>query len=260
MTLNLLLGADDDRWPGLAGLVRGVAPQILLLQEACGWDDPGDRRLETAERDLGMSGKIAFSRTGFNTAVMIDERAVEWEEWRTTYAHTTFHGHSEAILRLRAQDRRLAVVSAHLTPWSADAAAQEAQILLGRTNKEDWGILGGDVNHVPLGDEEPPWEKVSDTDRAARTIASEPVLRANRSVGYVLARGGLIDVAAHLAEERGDPSLRATTGHDGQLRGDQLHCTRSLLPMLTDYYRVSTRDHHGIAYSDHDAVVATFDL
>lgn len=262
MSLNLLMGAEDpDRWSGLAALVRAEAPQILALQEASGWDDHYDRsRLEEAEEALGMSGEVAFSHTGFNTAVMIDQSSVEWVEWRTKYEHVTFHGHSEAVVRVAGFPHPLVVISAHLTPWSTDAAAQEAQILLGRANKEnDWGILAGDVNHVPLGDPEPPWEEISATDRAARTIASDPVLRANRAVGQVLARGDLVDVAAHLADIRNDPSLRAPTGHDGQLRGDQIWVTKRLAPAVIDYRRISTRV-DDVELSDHDAVVATLDL
>lgn len=260
MSLNLLMGADEPtRWNGLADLVRAEAPQILTLQEANGWDDPTAGRLESAERDLKMSGKVAVSPTGFNTAVMIDPNIVEWVEWRTKYQHVTFHGHSEAVVKVACLPHPLVVISAHLTPWSTDAAAIEAQVLLGRVNKENgWGILAGDINHVPLGDEEPPWDQVSATDRAARTIASDPVLRANRSVGQVLARGDLVDVAAYLADVRTDPSLRAPTGHDGQLRGDQFWVTKRLQPAVVDYRRISTWV-DGVELSDHDAAVIELD-
>lgn len=262
MSLNLLMGGGD-RLPGLLGMVTDVSPQILLLQEANGWADEGDLRASALESELGMRGKIAPSATGFHTGIFTTED-LGWVEWREKYAHATFHGHAELVVDAGLPEP-LVIISAHLNPWSTDAATPEAQLLLGRAHKEaadkiagGLGILGGDINHVAPGDPEPPWDQVSPADRASRTIASEPELRANRSVGQVLARGDMVDVAAHLADLRDEPELRAPTGHDGQLRGDQIHVTKRLAPAIIDCRRVSTWV-DDVELSDHDAVVAVLD-
>lgn len=264
MSLNLLMGGEE-RLPGLVDLVRDRAPDVLMLQEANGWADPGDQRLRDLEQDLGMRGRIAPSQTGFHTGILTTEE-IEWVEWREKYAHATFHGFSELVVTVPGLPEPVVLLSAHLNPWSADAAAIEAQLLAGRAHKEaadrfagGLGILAGDINHVPLNDPEPPWDLVTPADRASRTIASETPLRANRIVGQVLARGELVDAAAHLAEAGDEPELRAPTGHDGQLRGDQIHITWGLLPALVDYRRITTWV-DDVELSDHDAVVAVLDL
>lgn len=256
MSVNLRYGADNDRWRRLANLIHDASPQILLLQEAVGWADDGNQRLSTAQRDLGMRGQIAPSRTGFHTGILINEDALEWREWITKYNHTSLHGHAELTVTAPGLSKPLVVISAHLTPYSADTAAQEAQVLIGRAHRTGGhGLIGGDINHVPPGDTEPPWDQVPAHDRAARTVAADPVPRANHIVGQVLARGDLVDVAAHLADQRNDTSLRAWTGHIGMVRTDQIHITKALLPALVDYQRIDTKP-----WSDHDAVVATLDL
>ncbi|MFD7161156.1 hypothetical protein ACFV9C_41685 [Kribbella sp. NPDC059898] len=255
MSVNLRYGAKDDAWPGLAGVIRDVAPQVLLLQEAVGWANDDLARLRVAERDLGMRGALAPSRTGFHTAILINEGSVGWGEWITKYNHTSLHGHAELTITVPGLPRPLAVISAHLSPYSADTAAQEAQVLIGRAHKTGgYGLIGGDINHIPPGDTEPPWDEVPAHDRSARTVPGDPVLRANHIVGQVLARGDLVDVAAHLADKHSDPGLRAWTGHIGKVRTDQVHITKALLPALTGYRTAATAP-----WSDHDAVVTVLD-
>lgn len=99
-----------------------------------------------------------------------------------------------------------------------------------------------------------PWEQVPAHNRSARIVADDPLLRANHIVGQVLSRGDLIDVAAHLADQRNVPSLRGWTGHIGMVRTGQIHTTKALLPALVDYSRVDTQP-----WSGHDAVMAVLD-
>lgn len=59
----------------------------------------------------------------------------------------------------------------------------------------------------------------------------------NIIVGRTLADGALIDVAAHPADQRNDPDLRAWTGRTGKVHTDQVHITDLLLPALEYYWR-----------------------
>jgi hypothetical protein len=109
----------------------------------------------------------------------------------------------------------------------------------------------GDINHYPLGDPEPDWERVQPYNRASRCLpragAGDP-WRANPIVGQVLREGGLLDVAGHLADQRGEPALRAPTGRHGGMRVDQAHVTSALRDAIQDYWRVDgPADHWGIA-------------
>ena len=263
MSLNLYNGADEGRWEGMVPLIKQVNPQVLLLQEAVGWgtepDDPADAdRLATAERDLGMRGKIAPTRTTFHTGILVDEDRVSWGDWITKYNHSSGHGHSELTVTVPGLSQPLVLISAHLSPYSAVTAAQEVSVLIRRAHRAgEYGILAGDMNHIPPGDEPPPWDEIPAHNRVARSVIDDDHenLRANHVVGHTLARGGMVDVAAHLADERDDPSLRAWTAHEGKVRVDQVHLTEALLPALDDYWTVPM----GV-WSDHDGVVVRLDL
>lgn len=256
MSLNLRNGATDGRWAGMVPLIRAVNPQVLLIQEAVGWANSDDERLAVAERDLGMRGQIAPSRTGFHTGILINENTLTWGDWNTKYNHTSLHGHAELTVTAPGLSMPLVLMSAHLTPYSAVTAAGEVSVLIGRAHRAGGcGIIAGDINHIPPGDQEPPWDEIPAHDRSARSVANDPIPRANHIVGYTLARGRLVDVAAHLADQRNDPSLRAWTGHIGKVRTDQAHVTEQLLPALADYWTVPMAP-----YSDHDGIVVCLDL
>jgi endonuclease/exonuclease/phosphatase family metal-dependent hydrolase len=256
MSLNLRYGAGEDRWTGMAPLIREVSPQVLFVQEAVGWADDGDNRLAIAERDLGMRGQIAPSRTGFHTGILINEKALTWGDWNTTYNHTSLHGHAELTVTAPGFPTPLVLISAHLNPYSAALAAGEVSVLIGRAHRTgSHGIIAGDINHIPPGDLEPPWDEIPAHDRSARSVVEDPVLRANHIVGQTLTRGRLVDVAAHLADQRNDLSLRAWTGHIGKVRTDQAHITEQMVPALVDYWTVPMAP-----YSDHDGVVVRLDL
>lgn len=107
----------------------------------------------------------------------------------------------------------------------------------------------GDINHCPLSDPEPPWERIPPYNRSSRTLPGpDGTPRANTIVGEVLRAGGMTDVAAYLAEARGDASLLRPTGA-GLVRVDQVHVTPALLPAVADYWLVDTQgasDHWGM--------------
>ncbi|MEV6602797.1 hypothetical protein [Kutzneria sp. NPDC051319] len=262
MSLNLRNGATGENWAGMVPLIRAVGPDVLLVQEAVGWytpDDPGitpNEQLITAGHDLEMRGKTAPSRTGFHTGIFLDRTAVNWGEWITKYNHTSLHGHAELTVGVPGLSEPLAVISAHLTPYSARTAAEEAAVLVARAHRAGGlGLIAGDINHIPPGDEPPPWDEIPAHDRSARSVVSDPELRPDHSVGYTLARGRLVDVAGHLADIRSDPSLRRWTGHVGKVRTDQVHLTERLVPALVDYWTVPMEP-----WSDHDGVVVTLDV
>jgi endonuclease/exonuclease/phosphatase family metal-dependent hydrolase len=263
MTLNLKCGglADaagnpEDRWPGLAAIISGQAPDVLALQEATGrWAEPGQRQLARAEHDLGLRGRLGASPSGGHTAIFW-QPDLTWLAFDDRYSSQTHHGYAAIVLHVPGTDVPLTVISAHLSPWSAQAAAQEAQLLTGRAYRYGGlGVIAGDINHLPLGDDEPDWTlPLPAHNLAARTLGAAPggPVTGNRCVGEVLAAGQMTDAAAWHAGLTGDQSLRAPTG--ANIRADQVHLTPPLVPALTACQRIATGD-----LSDHAAVTVTLD-
>ncbi|MGW2998707.1 endonuclease/exonuclease/phosphatase family protein [Streptomyces sp. NPDC001155] len=260
MSQNVQIGAiHDGRWEDQVDAIRDVNPDVLLLQEV-GWLADPDQR-EAAREKLDMNVVVAPSRQ-MNTAVAWRSNALEWVGTDTRYSDTDLH-HGYCSLQLRPLGLTkewpypLVAISTHLTPYSAELAGQEAQLVTARAYRFGGvGLVGGDINHMPLGDEEPDWSLVPPYNRSSRChrrkSPTDPWI-GNRLVGEVFRDGDMTDVAAHLADSRPDPSLRALTGKGGQIRTDQFHVTPALVPAIVDYWRVNTN-------ADHYGTVATFDL
>ncbi len=269
MSLNTQYGGGSDgegrpseRWGALADMIASVRPHILLAQELTGW--ARDPRLHAAaERSLQRRGwplrfLLAPSRTDFHTAVAFAPQVLCWRQYETKYAHLTDNGYGVAVLADVGADEDepgVTVISAHLSAYSAEAAAQEAQRMAARLHRYGGvGILGGDINNMPLGDREPDWAALPPYNRSARCVphlSPDEPWRGNRAVGEVLARAGLVDVAAYLAETQDRPQLRAATGNGG-VRVDQFHVTENLRDGLLGYEQLA-------AASDHDAIVMRLD-
>ncbi|KPI02975.1 Endonuclease/exonuclease/phosphatase [Actinobacteria bacterium OK074] len=261
MSQNVQYGADKDgRWDGIIPEIRSVEPQLLLLQEVDWLADPAAAR--AAGDALGMEVRVAPSRT-LNTAVAWNPAALELLDIETKYSRELHHGYCAARFRplglAREWPEPLVAISTHLTPYSAQAAAQEVQLLIARAYRHGGiALLGGDINHMPLGDDEIDWTRVKPYNRTSRCHRREHPTdpwRGNRVVGQTLRDGEFTDVAAYLADRRSDPSLRGATGKHGLLRVDQVHVTPALVPAVKDYWCVDPGPH-----SDHRGVVAVLDL
>lgn len=128
LSWNILNGGADDhavpRWHTQAELVRELAPDVLLLQEARGFAAEGGSRLFQAEVDLGMRGLLAVApHTGQNTAVFLhsDLRPVRFEPDSVHFHHALALAHVE----VPGLDRSLLVSSMHLSPLSPALRATE---------------------------------------------------------------------------------------------------------------------------------------
>ncbi|WP_225850130.1 endonuclease/exonuclease/phosphatase family protein [Streptomyces sp. HPF1205] len=248
---NCQVGADKDgRWKELLAVIRGIRPHLLMLQEVPWLTDPD--AAAAAEQDLGLSLAVAPSRR-LNTAVAWDPAVLEWQATDTEYAVTDMH-HGYCAPRFtplglaHPSPAPLVAISTHLTPYSAQAAAQEAQILCARAYRYGGvAIVAGDINHCPLDDPEIPWEEVPPYNRTARCVprasADEP-WRGNRIVGQTFRDGEFTDVAAHFGDHQ-------PTGKAGLLRVDQAHVTPAVRPALRGYRRLNptdASDHYGITF------------
>ncbi|MFF4607904.1 endonuclease/exonuclease/phosphatase family protein [Streptomyces sp. NPDC001339] len=261
MSQNVQYGADKDgRWDGIVEQIRSVAPQLVLLQEVDFLSDPDAAK--AAENALALRLTVAPSRN-LNTAVAWDPEHLQLVDVETKYSLELHHGYCAPQFIPLGLDRPLpaplVAISTHLTPYSAQVAAQEAQLLCARAYRYGGiALVGGDINHMPLGDQEIDWSLVQPYNRTSRChqrkSPNEP-WRGNRIVGETLRDGEFTDVAAHLADLREDPTLRAHTGKHGLLRVDQTHVTPALIPTITDYQRVDPGPN-----SDHYGLLASLDL
>ncbi|WP_035795687.1 endonuclease/exonuclease/phosphatase family protein [Kitasatospora mediocidica] len=245
---------------GLVREIRREAPHLLFLQEVDWLADPDEAA--AAGLTLGMQVAVAPSRN-LPTAVAWHPDALRVEDVDTRYSEHDLHqgycaprfarwGLTEAL------EAPLVAISTHLTPYSADTAAQEAQLLVARAYRYGgFGMIAGDINHVPLGDDEIDWTLVQPYNRTARCKRRQhpdDPWEGNRIVGEVLRDGEFADVAAVVAERRHDQSPLKATGKAGLLRVDQAHTTRALSPAIEDC-RVAETD-----FSDHHGLVFTLDL
>ncbi|SDH18316.1 Exonuclease III [Sinosporangium album] len=259
MSWNIQHGGKDGRWIGQARIINEVNPDFLLLQECSDWPERDARQVAQAEADTGLRIMVGRSRTKGYTAVGWRPEKARWMGCDSNmYALT--NGYTGVWFEIPHLPAPLMVVSAHLSCYSAVQANMEIQTILARTHKpQHLGLLGGDLNHVPLGDEEIDWSSVQPYNRSSRCLLpapeGPPVWRGNPIVAQTLRAADMTDVAAHVADSRGDHSLRAPTAIHGRIRVDQIHVTGALRPAILDYWVIADQD-----VSDHHPIVARFDL
>jgi hypothetical protein len=229
---------DPARWDGLMDTIGQRRPDVLLLQEVGRWTQDNRRPIARAEQALEMRlVGIVTTEAGGGTALMIRPDAVGWEQWEDRYADLLHHGLGVGVLRVPGMQVPLAAISAHLTPYSASAAAQEAQLVIARAYRYGGvGLVGGDINHFPLDNGAiPDPDDIPPYNRSSRWIrGGDGGYRPNRVVAHTLAAGGLTDVAALVAGRDGDPTLLEATGR-GKCRVDAFHVTPPLVPAVVDY-------------------------
>lgn len=250
--------AAQNRWPGMVAAITELRPQLVMLQEV-DWLTNGPA-VRAAEWDLGLRLIVAKS-LHMPTAIAWDPDRLSLREHHIDTQHNTWHGFCLATFDVTGTDLPvpLVAISAHLTPYSAAAAAIEAQIIGSRAYRYDGlGVIAGDINHPPLGDPEPDWTLIQPYNRMARCLpiaSPDEPWRANTIVGQTLYSGGFTDVAAHMADRNHDPTLREPTGKHGGLRVDQIHVTPALRPAIAGAFRRDTT-----AFTDHHLVGADLDL
>ncbi|WP_159056597.1 endonuclease/exonuclease/phosphatase family protein [Streptomyces yokosukanensis] len=251
MSQNAQYGADKDgRWESMIEVIGRVGPHLLFLQEVDWLADPD--KADAAEKALGLRLVVAPSRN-LNTAVAWNPRVLELLDTETKYSVSEMH-HGYCAPRFkplglaRELPASLVAISTHLTPYSAEVAAQETQLLCARAYRYGGiAIVAGDINHCPLDDPEIEWERVQPYNRTSRCLpraSKDEPWRGNRIVGQKFRDGEFTDVGAHFED-------RQATGKAGLLRVDQAHVTPALRPALRSYQRVDpgpASDHYGISW------------
>lgn len=218
-------GTPEDRWPALAERIWSAGqPDLVLLQEAVGWHRYGHRQLARAMADLDMDAvPLPPSGSGYPPALLYRRETMgRWTVWNPDFAHKALHGFGVACFDV-GLPAPLAVVSAHLNPFSADAARTEAQLVAARAYRYGpYGIVAGDINYPPAppSSPSPDYEAMRPYNRAARTRlpseAGHPLVP-DRRVTEMLAYSGYTDAAWTLYQQTGDDELLRRTGTDDRI-------------------------------------------
>jgi len=144
MTYNILTGGRDREGGGRLGaiidVIRGVAPDVLLLEECNGFELDGQRTLYRLEHELGMRGVLCLADSGFHVALFLRRgRLLETHCLRREVHHALL----AATLELDGVIFR--VIGTHLCPFGGDARLLEVQHII-RFLREQNVVVLGDLN------------------------------------------------------------------------------------------------------------------
>ncbi|MFD5140596.1 endonuclease/exonuclease/phosphatase family protein [Streptomyces sp. NPDC058378] len=254
-------GASDKRWQTAVEVIRAAGPDVLLVQEARGFDADGGRTLFAAEDDLGMRGLLALApRTGQHTAVFF-RPGIRPLRFDPDSAHF-HHALAQATLAVPGFDRPVTVASIHLSPLSPALRAAEVGWLAALAAPGTYAVVAGDANSLAPGDPEPAdWAALPAHFRvrylAPATGGQEPV--ADRSALAFLHAAGFTDAAAAHGRA-GTPTVPAAGFPEAEFvpfRSDHVLLSPALTPALTGYRVLD--DERTNAASDHLPVLIDTD-
>jgi len=140
----------EGRWSGLVETINKVNPDLLMLQE-CDWLTNAYHR-RAAEADFGKRLVVAPSNH-LRTAVAWNPGRFTLAGCDTHYTARLHHGYCAPRFTIPDLDppleAPLVAISTHLALYSAQTAAQEAQIVGARAYRHGGlAIIAGDLNHL----------------------------------------------------------------------------------------------------------------
>ncbi len=257
-------GGDTTRWRTQAELVGELAPDVLLVQEARGFDADGGRGLHAAEAQLGLRGLLAPApRTGQHTAVFCAPH-LQVSSFTPDTQH--FH-HALALVTVAVPGLTapLQLASMHLSPLSPALRCAEVGWLAALAAPGAFALLAGDTNSVAPGDPEPrDWPSLPAHLRVRYTHPSTGPgpITADRSALHFLHAAGLVDAARADDDTVDTTATVPTRGYPDaefvSFRSDHVLLSPALAPARTGY-RVITDD-RAHATSDHLPVLVELDL
>jgi exodeoxyribonuclease-3 len=185
MTFNILTGGvdagDPARLAHICELVRGVRPDLLVLQECNGFERHGFRTLYQLERELGMRGVFVPSSTGYSVSFFSRVGQLLETEGLDDQMH-----HTAIVATLLIGGERVRIIGAHLCPFGGETRIAEVQHLLRYIGKEHVFVVG-DLNAL--------------SPRDAGTINMRGWLPRRRARHQLAGGGGSLDTRAISALE-----------------------------------------------------------
>lgn len=261
-TYNLLNGGHDGDDPRrlyeALEVLREASADVVMLQEARGFDRDGARLLFEVERQLGLRGQLALApHTGQNTAVFLAPR-IELHSFTVDAVHF-HHAAAFAAVAVPGLTPELTLASVHLSPISPSARLAEAGHLAGLGAPDRWTIVAGDCNSPGPQDPEPGDWKSLPTHFRVRYL-DDAGQSSDRRALSLLAAAGFSDVADELGQSA-EPTV-PTRGYPDvefvDFRADHVLASPPLAGRATSHRVLKEERTHRA--SDHYPVVVEFDL
>jgi exodeoxyribonuclease-3 len=258
-TFNVLYGGEV-RFGAIVDLVKGLAPDLLVLQECLGWED--GQRLGELARALGLPSApehalLARARprgSGKRYHVGVLSRAPL--EAVQVYADPALQGHALARFELTWNGARLDAFGTHFDSHHENLRFVEARFVRSLLPPAGLGqglhLLAGDLNSLSPADPYPPdlaeRVKAAGTDKYGHPPRFEVL-------GELLDQGWVDALRQRMRGTRWASSPRDRGGVHIDYRVDYVLCSPALAGHLLGAEVIDAR-----GASDHDPLVADFDL
>jgi endonuclease/exonuclease/phosphatase family metal-dependent hydrolase len=237
-----------DRWPLLVERLRRCDPDVLVLNEICGWTE---KRLASAAADLGMKAVgITPSRSSYPTGFLYNPDRLELAHWNTDHAHAFHHGAAIAAFNVDGLAGPLTVAGGHIAPFAWRAACDEVSTLVYRAYRYGpYAVCAADFNFSPLQGIAPDRSKMLPYNRMVRLERpADPASPPRLDIAQTLRDGDFFDAAAEMWMRTADKSYLAYTCPSDRI--DWIAVAEALKPALTGYRLLDqpewASDHHGV--------------
>jgi exodeoxyribonuclease-3 len=140
-------GAKRERFEAQLQLIRELAPDVLLLQEARGFEANGYAVLLETEQRLAMRGFLGLApHTGQNTAIFVKApvRALSVVADNEHFHHARL----TVIAEVPGFTDPVSFISVHLCPNAAHVRQREAAYLVNEAAADGLALVGGDFNTI----------------------------------------------------------------------------------------------------------------
>jgi endonuclease/exonuclease/phosphatase family metal-dependent hydrolase len=260
LTYNTLFGGFDgarrERYEAQMQLIREVDPDVLLLQEARGFEAHGSAVLLETEQRLAMRGFLGLApHTGQNTAIFV-KPPVQGVSAVTDSEHF-HHARLTVTAQVPGYPDPVNFISVHLCPNAAHIRRREAAYLLNEAAPGGLALVGGDFNTISPHDGVPP--DLADLQPHFRLRYTHPdgstpdgqPLQFLESAGWV--------ELGHQAGDTGTPTVPTTGYQDTEFatfRSDYFLATQRLAKTLQRYQVI--RNAVTDKASDHYPVLVEF--
>lgn len=247
-----ILDGGGDRTGLLLEVIRRETPDLIALAECRGFEADGRARLRRFERELGMTGVLTEAPSGNHVALL--HRPGTEVFGVSSRSASMLNGCARIVVRT-AELGPVAVVAAHLHPFSATFRTAEMEIVAARAGAAGEAIVLGDMNSLAPSDAE------VDLTGLPRSLAERmrgPTGAVDtRAVALLLARG-YRDLGAVAAMPTYPTAIGDEGGGGCRLRLDHVLVTPAVAARCAGF-AVPAREPAPRA-SDHLPVVADFDL
>lgn len=249
-------GAKRERYEAQLQLIRELDPDVLLMQEARGFEANGQAVLLETEQRLAMRGFLGLApRTGQNTAIFLKAplRALSVATDNEHFHHARLSVSAEVPGFADA----VTFISVHLCPNAAHVRQREAAYLVNEAAAGGLALVGGDFNTISPHDGMP--ADLADLQAHFRLRYTHPdgITPDGRPLQF-LESAGWCELGHHSGDAR-TPTV-PTAGYSGTefatFRSDYFLATSRLAKSLVRYEVIRT----GITdkASDHYPIWAEF--